>query len=156
MQYDSSSLHDKLRVRVCGLLVENESILLAQLHSPVVDKLVWTPPGGGLQFGEEMEACLQREFTEETKLEVQTGNLLHVNQLINLPFHTIEFYFEVQKTGGELELGRDPELSWDHQLLNDLQWIKISKLSQVDFVPASLMPKITNWERRKEYPVYKR
>ena len=130
--------------------------MLAKLHSPVEDKLVWTPPGGGLHFGEEMETCLQREFSEETKLEVQASDLLHINQLVDPPFHAIEFYFEVQKTGGELQVGRDPELSWDHQLISDLEWMAIDQLTQIDFAPTNLMPKIINWERRKEYPIYEK
>lgn len=149
-----ASYRNELRIRVCGLLVEEESILLAQLHSPVTDTLIWTPPGGGLQFGEHMQTCLKREFIEETNLQIEVHKLLHINELVESRFHALEFYFEVNKQGGKMEMGRDPELSWNQQLLHDLKWVPIMELKNIPFAPQSLLPKILDWEHRYEVPVF--
>ncbi len=59
-------------IRVYGLLIHNEHILLSRenIHGDIYTKF----PGGGLEFGEGVVACLKREFMEEvgiklTKLE---------------------------------------------------------------------------------------
>ena len=145
---------NKLRVRVCGVLIRNDEILLAQIHSPITDKLIWMPPGGGLAFGESMKDCLRREFKEETNLSVEVQELVHVNELLRKPYHAVECFFEVKKTSGSEKLGKDPELSWDRQLLHDLQWMSIAKLPEIDFAPSSLVEKIQHWDRRFNYPVF--
>ena len=145
---------NKLRVRVCGVLIRNDEILLAQIHSPITDKLIWMPPGGVLAFGESMKDCLRREFKEETNLSVEVQELVHVNELLRKPYHAVECFFEVKKTSGSEKLGKDPELSWDRQLLHDLQWMSIAKLPEINFAPSSLVEKIQHWDRRFNYPVF--
>lgn len=145
---------NKLRVRVCGVLIQDSEILLAQIHSPISDKLIWMPPGGGLTFGESMKDCLRREFKEETNLSVEVHELVHVNELLHKPYHAIECFFEVKKTSGAEKLGKDPELSWDRQLLRDLKWMPIKELSNIEFAPAGLLEKVTHWDRRFNYPVF--
>lgn len=151
---DGSSFRDKLRVRVCGILIQDDAILLAQIHSPVVDDLVWTPPGGGLQFGEHMKDCLKREFSEETNLEVAVRDLVHINELVEDRFHAVEFYFEVTGLTGEPKKGRDPELSWEKQLLHDLKWIPLSRLKEITFAPENLLPKINRWDQRSAFSIF--
>ncbi|MGM0545883.1 MAG: NUDIX domain-containing protein [Bacteroidota bacterium] len=144
---------NKLRVRVCGLLIQADQILLAQIHSPISDKLVWMPPGGGLSFGESMKDCLKREFREETNLSVEVHELVHVNELLKKSYHAVECFFEVKRTSGEEKLGKDPELSWDRQMLRDLQWVPLKELSEINFAPSSLVQKLNDWDRRFNYPV---
>lgn len=154
MDSASSPFSHQLRVRVCGLLVESEAILLTKIHSPVNDKLVWSPPGGAIRFGESMAEALKREFREETRLRVEILQLLHINELVRPPFHALECYFEVKRTGGTPELGSDPELAGEQQKLIDLQWIPIAKLSDIQFVPPSLLEMILQWEDRASFPVF--
>lgn len=145
---------NKLRVRVCGLLIQDDDILLAQIHSPITDKLVWMPPGGGLTFGEKMKDCLKREFKEETNLSVEVNELIHVNELLHKPYHAVECFFEVKKTSGSEQLGKDPELSWDRQLLHALEWIPLTDLNDIEFAPSGLAEKLQHWDRRSNYPVF--
>ena len=128
--------------------MKSDAILLAQVHSPVTDELVWMPPGGGLEFGESMADCLQREFQEETNLNIEVGQFIHINELVSPPYHAIECYFEVEKASGELALGKDPELPEEKQLLHDLRWISFSELDQISFVPQNLLQKLQYWDRR--------
>ncbi len=129
---------NRIRLRVNGLLEVDESLLMVQLKSPVSDDLIWMPPGGGLEFGETMKSGLKREFFEETGLKIKPGALAFINELVEPPFHAVECYFWVQQTGGNPQLGADPELSKKDQLLNDLQWISVSKLNELNVAPEAL------------------
>lgn len=129
---------NKIRIRANGILQQDGALLLVQLKSPVTDELVWMPPGGGLQFGESMVTCLKREFREETGLKIKVGSLCFVNELVEPPFHAVECFFEVQQTGGDLKIGRDPELDEDEQLIKNLQWIPFNKLHNINVIPEKL------------------
>ena len=129
----------KLRIRVCGLLEEQEKLLLVKIHSPVSNSEVWIPPGGGVNFGESLKEALKREFLEETKLEIQVGELLHISELIEPPFHAIEFYFSVNAIKGDAELGSDPEHSKDDQLLKELRFFTHDELSKLNCSPAFII-----------------
>jgi 8-oxo-dGTP diphosphatase len=140
---------NRIRLRVNGLLKTGEALLMVQLKSPVTGKLIWMPPGGGLEFGESMKAGLQREFFEETGLKIEPGALAFVNELVQTPFHAVECYFWGQKAGGSLQLGTDPELAENDQLLQDLQWIPIDRLNEYPVVPEILPGFIRNSSSQK-------
>lgn len=127
----------KLRVRVAGLLVEHGKLLLIKLHSPVSGSEIWTPPGGGVEFGESMEETLTREFLEETGLKVDVGGLLHINELIEQPFHAIELFFAVTNRSGELKLGHDPEHK-DEQLLKEIRFFGGYEIAEIPLKPDAL------------------
>lgn len=156
MSGDGLDYRHQLRLRVCGVLVVDGHILVARIHSPVTDQQIWTPPGGGLEFGESLSDGVRREFAEETNLQVAVQRLVHINELIRPPFHAVEFYFEVSQRGGESALGEDPEHPADKQLLKELTWVPLGKLSEKDFAPQSLVPKLMDWEQRHDFNPYKR
>jgi 8-oxo-dGTP diphosphatase len=141
---------NKTRIRVNGLLIEGESILLVQIKSPVNNELVWMPPGGGLQFGESMIDCLCREFNEETGLKISIGSLVALNELVTPPFHAVECYFMVKKESGTMQLGQDPEHKKDEQVLRDLQWIPLKALNKMSTAPKSLEEWIINANSQKQ------
>jgi 8-oxo-dGTP diphosphatase len=60
-------------VRVYGILLDEQKRLLVSdefIRGSYITKL----PGGGLEFGEGTRDCLQREFKEETGMDVTVGN----------------------------------------------------------------------------------
>lgn len=129
------SYRNRLRVRSCGLLVEEDRLLLIELFSPVTKEWTWLPPGGGVEFGETLEEALIREFQEETGLQISVGARVHVRELIEEPIHAIEFYHLVHREGGSLNLGSDPELEEGKQILRDLRFHSREELQHITHSP---------------------
>ncbi len=67
----------------------------------------WFLPGGGIEHGEDPVASLQREFTEETGLEVEVGALRAVlSDTFTLPngtsLHTVRIIYIIDQYRGRL------------------------------------------------------
>lgn len=144
----------QLRLRVAGLLVEQEAVLLIKMLSPVTGERVWMPPGGGVDFGESMIDALKREFREETQTKIEVHELLHVRELIDDPFHAVECYFEVSKVKGQPSVGFDPELEDDEQLIEEVAWISVDELDHLPFVPRNLLYKLKHWNDRSSFDIF--
>lgn len=48
------------------MLTPDRRVLLMRVEEPVSGRNFWITPGGGIEDGEDAEACLQREIQEET------------------------------------------------------------------------------------------
>ncbi|ANQ48173.1 NUDIX hydrolase [Flammeovirga sp. MY04] len=118
----------RLRVRVCGVLVEGEKILMAVHRGIGPNGIFWAPPGGGLEYGETVDDALKREFLEETGLEIELKKHLFTHEFHDLPLHGIELFFLVEKTGGSLKIGHDPEM--EEQILENMVFIDFKELAQ--------------------------
>ena len=96
------------RVAAYGLLQQDNRLLLCRLSQQVgMNKGHWTLPGGGLDFGEDPEQAVVREFMEETGLTVTVNRLLFVDSLFDSmpgwpPMHSIRIVYSVQLKAGEL------------------------------------------------------
>jgi 8-oxo-dGTP diphosphatase len=113
-----------LRVRVCGLLVDDNGLLLVRHQGLNASGIFWSPPGGGMEFGQSAQECLKREFLEETGLEISVSDLLFIHELNRPPLHAVELFFEVKRTGGKLATGYDPELEAHEQIINEVRYFK--------------------------------
>ncbi|OKL41655.1 NUDIX domain-containing protein [Pontibacter flavimaris] len=122
---------DKLRVRVCGICIQDDKLLLIRHGKTIGNSAFWAPPGGGLQYGESMQECLKREFEEETGLQVKVKRFLFVNEFLQEPLHAVEFFFEVNILGGSMETGSDPEADADNQLIEHLQWLTVKEIQEI-------------------------
>lgn len=87
------------RIRVTGILIENGCLLLE--HVMLRERSNWSLPGGGLEWGETIEACLEREVFEETGVHVVVGELLYVcDRFKGLGNHVVDMSFLVHRVGG--------------------------------------------------------
>jgi ADP-ribose pyrophosphatase YjhB (NUDIX family) len=120
---------NKVRVRVCGILIKDNAILLVNHRGLNASNRFWSPPGGGIQFGESAVESLQREFREETGLEIEVLDFLFVNEYIGSRLQAIELFFEVKPTGsGTLHVGTDPELK--QQIISEVNYLTTEQLQQ--------------------------
>lgn len=124
-----STLSNRLRVRVCGIITVDDSVLMVHMQSPTRVEPIWTPPGGGLEFGETLRDGVVREVLEETGLMVDPRHLMYTSEFIKAPFHAVEYYWRCDVIGGNLALGRDPEFSDQDQFLKSVDFLKLDSLA---------------------------
>lgn len=123
--------HKSIRLRACGILIENDEILLVKHSGLGKAGFLWNPPGGGLQFGESVSQAVEREFLEETGLVVQAGEFVCFSEHIGDGLHALELFFRVNRIGGTLALGTDPELAHTAQLMVDLRFWPRSEIENL-------------------------
>lgn len=118
----------KIRLRVCGILRHDQGVLLLNHRFLNKDHTFWNFPGGGLEQGEDIISGLQREFREETHLDVSVHELIHIHQHISGKLHGVELYFRVSTLNLAPQLGSDPE----GNILTELRWFTKKELTQVN------------------------
>lgn len=128
------------RVRVGAILIEKKSILLVRQQSMFDSSVAHLlPPGGGVDFQETLQDAVIRECFEETGLSVIPGRLVYINEFIFDRVHAVEFYFLVSRKNEKMpEIGFDPELPAEHQILREVLWVPLSEISNQNFIPVSL------------------
>lgn len=116
---------NRVRVRVCGLCWNGSKLLMVNHHS-LTDSDFWSPPGGGIEFGESAEETLKREFLEETGLEITIEKFRFACEFVRPPLHAIELFFDVHVAGGNLVTGYDPELS----VIQDVRYLPLDEINK--------------------------
>jgi ADP-ribose pyrophosphatase YjhB (NUDIX family) len=125
---------NRVRVRVCGILIEKDRILLVNHRGLNKTNLFWCPPGGGIQFGESAAESLQREFREETGLEIEVMDFLCVNEYISQALQAVELFFLVRRISGYVATGTDPELK--QQIIRKVEFMTIEEIR--NYQPAEV------------------
>jgi 8-oxo-dGTP diphosphatase len=121
---------NRLRIRVCGICVNEKEELLLINHKMGKSGTFWSPPGGGIELGETPVEALKREFLEETGLIISVEKLLFIHEFREKPLFAIELFFAVRIIGGTLLLGKDPEMPENKQLIKALKWITMNEIKQ--------------------------
>lgn len=121
----------KLRMRVCGICIEDGQILMIRHRFVGNENIFWSPPGGGMQFGESALETLKREFLEETGLIVEAGKMLFVNEFIQPPLHAVELFFKIKTFSGSIIKGLDPEFSEKNQLIQEVRFMLMEEIKQL-------------------------
>lgn len=120
---------NKIRVRACGICIENDKILLVKHRSITQNGFFYAPPGGGVNDAETAKSALKREFQEETALQIEVGKLLFINDFVKPPLHGIELFFEIKILNGNLQIGSDPETQT--QIIEDIAWYSFEELKNI-------------------------
>jgi len=118
----TENLGGTLRVRVCGILIQPQGVLMVRHRGLSSAGYLWSPPGGGLDFGRSASDCLEAEFLEETGLVISVEEFLFANEFYQHPLHAVELFFKVSQTGGKLRTGYDPEFKPEHQIIDEVRF----------------------------------
>ena len=103
---------DRPYVGVGAVIVHNGNVLLVKRkYEPLAGQ--WSLPGGAVEVGETLEACLVREMIEETGLEVTVGPVIEVFDRITrdegdrIVYHFVLVDYLCWPIGGVLSAGSD-------------------------------------------------
>ena len=117
----------RLRLRVMGICLEDNAVLLLK-HIGFGDKgYLWSPPGGEVQFGERLSEALVREFYEETGLHIHVQKFLGLHEHISMPLHAVECVFLVEKKRGAVRLGSEKN-TVGHAVLSEARFFSVTEL----------------------------
>lgn len=121
---------ERLRIRVCGLCFSGEELLLVRHKGLTRKGYFFSPPGGGMQFGESALDCLKREFYEETGLKIIVKEFLFTYEFLSPLLHAIELFFTVEAVGGVLRTGFDPEMKAQEQIIELVKFMSPASIRQ--------------------------
>jgi ADP-ribose pyrophosphatase YjhB (NUDIX family) len=116
-----------MRVRVTGIVIEDDRLLLLNQDAPGTGRS-WSLPGGKLEDGETLAKALVREMKEETGLDVEPGRLLYVCD--HLPAEVVHMTFEARRTGGTVG---DIAAGADMTPIRGVEFVPFDKLTSLGF-----------------------
>ncbi len=133
-------MEQKPRVGIGVLLRHNGKILLGKRKGSHGDG-TWAPPGGHLEFKEELEECVRREVQEETNLAVKN---IHFGTITNDVFvneekHYITIFMVCDYAAGELKI-------MESQKCEEWKWFRW------DEIPRPLFLSFENLLKKKFTP----
>lgn len=121
---------------VCGVLYHNGSVLMAQRSEPEQPEahLKWEFPGGKVDFGETAVQAVEREFREETGIDIAVKKLLPFSQTNYWDYEwgkqqTLCFAFLC-------ELVKENDRPNDHHI-EKIDWIPLEKIDMLDSLPGT-------------------
>lgn len=137
------------RIRVAGILIENDKILLIEHKKE--DKRYWLIPGGGVEWGESTAEALSREFKEETNLDIKIEEFLFLSETIapDKEKHIINLYFKISRdenSNSEILLGNEDNL-------NDLRFLSKEEILDIKLYP-NIKDKIIKLLNKEEITPY--
>lgn len=115
-------------VRPAGVVVQDRQVLVMRYQYGGRDR--FNLPGGNLDEGEELTACLMREFAEELDLEIEVGSLLFCAETVALERHVLHLIFHVAAISGV------PCLNPAQTRAVQVQWLPIDQVADAPLYPA--------------------
>lgn len=148
-------------VRVAVIDEEGRLLMVCQQHG---EREIWMLPGGGIERGETALEAAEREVFEETGLRVTVGDLIwHVEEVSPKRGQRFVNYFLAKIIGGNMELGTDPELYEEGQVLIQVRFMNQKEIDSIEYLHPPFLKKeiwdvIENWQkgRPQVHAVYRK
>ena len=119
-------------VRVVVVNDKKEILMVKQHHE---NRDIWMVPGGGIEAGENSIQASVREVKEETGLDIAvTGMAWHMEEVSEARGQRFVNYMVGKVEGGQLNLGRDPELDDDKQVLREVAFMSKEEIDELENV----------------------
>jgi len=134
---------DFSRPAVGAVLCHGRRILLIQQYRPIVDRLVWAIPSGGVEDGESLEHAARRELIEESGYTP-----------VGPSRHLIGFFASYGSSNQRYEIfrfdGFEPEVqAFDRNEVLDVKWFARrdirSMVESGEIVDALSLPSLLMW-----------
>lgn len=132
---------------------DDRRILMVRQHHEGRD--IWMVPGGGIEDNENAKQAAVREVKEETGLDVEIEKLIwHVEEVSEERGQRFVNFFLANIKGGNLELGYDPELLGQKQVMEEVRFVSKDELEQMEYVyPDYLRNEI--WDCMNDFDSFK-
>lgn len=139
--------HKKIRIRVAGIVVEDNKILM--IAHKKGSEIYWLLPGGGVEYQESLDEALKREFLEELGLDVTVGDIAMIADSIepNGKRHIINIIFWCNLINQSIRLGNE-------KILYDFSFKPLEELANVVMYPP-LNEYIIQLLQNKNEKIYK-
>ena len=119
-------------VRVVVVNDKKEILMVKQHHE---NRDIWMVPGGGIEEGENSIQASVREVKEETGLDITvTGMAWHMEEVSEARGQRFVNYMVGKVEGGQRNLGRDPELDDDKQVLREVAFMSKEEIDELENV----------------------
>ncbi|WP_312648484.1 NUDIX hydrolase [Aminipila sp.] len=119
-------------VRVVIFDDEKKILMVRQHHE---DKDIWMVPGGAIEENEDARQAAVREVKEETGLDVEIEKMIwHVEEVSETRGQRFVNFFLAKVCGGALELGYDPELFGQEQVMKEVKFVSKEELKELNNV----------------------
>jgi ADP-ribose pyrophosphatase YjhB (NUDIX family) len=120
--------HKKIRIRVAGLVVEENKVLL--IAHKKKGEIYWLLPGGGVEYQESLDEALKREFLEELGLSVTVGDIALIADSIepNGKRHIVNIVFWCNVINQSIRLGNE-------KILYDFSFKHVNELADIVMYP---------------------
>ncbi|WP_217225721.1 nucleotide triphosphate diphosphatase NUDT15 [Desertibacillus haloalkaliphilus] len=110
-------------VGVAAIVIKDQQLLLGKRNSSYKDK--WCIPCGYVEYDEDVYDAVQREFNEETGLQIQPRSVYDVQSNFHNPKqHTVGIWFLADVVAGTLAAGDD---------LDDVDYFDTHRLPELAF-----------------------
>lgn len=119
-----------MRIRPAALIIENNHVLFLRYDYPGGSK--FGLPGGNVDPFETFPVTVARECLEELGIDVEVGELIAVGQVHATDDYSacLHLVFEGDIVGGI------PQLQPDETTANDLVWVPVDKIAELNVYPA--------------------
>lgn len=131
-------------IGVGAVIIEGDCVLLIKRGQAPL-KGEWSLPGGALELGETLEEGIRREVLEETRLLIETVDVVDVVDRISrdregrVQYHYVLVDYLCRVTGGSLACATDAD---------DARWSPLAELGSIAPFTAEVIRKAFRMARR--------